>query len=107
MSTRLIRAAGQGAILGLAAGLLALGSVFMAARQCLPFHISLPQPPWPWYCTEPTFSVIGYLAFPVNLLTDDLARAVSLAPASLALYALLGAGIGLVSGMTRFSRRKS
>jgi hypothetical protein len=106
MNTRLIRAAVWGAVLGLAAGLLALGSVFLTARQCLPFHISQPPPPWPWYCSDPAFGVISTLAFPVNLLTNDLGRVIFLAPLSLLLYVLLGAGIGLASGMARSSRKK-
>jgi hypothetical protein len=106
MNTRLIRAAVWGAALGFAAGLLVLGGVFFTARQCLPYHISQPPPPWPWYCTEPAFGLISTLAFPVNLMTNDLAQAVTLAPVSLLLYALLGAGLGLASGMARSSRYK-
>ncbi len=92
---RLLRSARRGAVLGLAAGLLLLGGVLAVAGRCLPFHIASPPPPWPWYCTDPAYSALGYLAFPVNLLTDDLARAILLAPLSLALYVLLGALLGL------------
>jgi hypothetical protein len=105
MNTPLLRLVRRGALLGLASGLLALGTAFLAAWRCLPFHISQPSTPWPWYCAEPGFGVIGYLAFPVNLLTDDLAQAVRLAPISLALYVLLGAVLGWVSRIKTFHRR--
>jgi hypothetical protein len=38
--------------------------------------------------------LLGYLAFPVNLLTNDLSRALALAPLSLGIYTILGALIG-------------
>lgn len=88
------RAAGRGALIGLAAGLAALTGVLLVVRQCLPFYIAYPPSPWPWYCTQPVYGVIGFLAFPVNLLTDDLAQAVVLAPLSLMMYLLAGAVIG-------------
>ncbi len=100
---RRVQAAKRGAILGLAAGLLVLGGVLVVARQCLPFHISYPPPPWPWYCSDPAYAAIGYLAFPVNLVTNDLARAILLAPLSLALYTLLGALLGSALGWSHSS----
>lgn len=96
---RLLRAAGRGAAVGLAAGLLLLGGALAVAGHCLPFHIAAPPPPWPWYCADPAYAALGYLAFPVNLLTNDLARAILLAPLSLALYGLLGALLGLALGL--------
>lgn len=84
----------RGAIFGLIVGLVALAGAFVVAVRCLPFHISFPPPPWPWYCSEPAYSLIGYLAFPVNLLTNDLSQAIYFAPLSLLIYALLGAFIG-------------
>jgi hypothetical protein len=60
-----------------------------------PYRISSPSHPWPWTCTDPAFSVIVYLAFPVNLLTSDLSRSTLLAPLALVTYAILGALIGL------------
>jgi hypothetical protein len=98
MNTRLLRAIGLGARLGFAVGLLLLGASFLVAVRCLPYHLSQPPPPWPWYCSAPNSSVISYLAFPVNLLTDDLASAIRLAPLSLLVYTLLGAGIGWFTG---------
>lgn len=73
----------------------------MAALHCLPFYISLPPSPWPWYCADPAYRLIGYLAFPVNLLTNDLSQAVLLAPLSLLLYTILGALVGFVLGSSR------
>lgn len=73
----------------------------MAAVRCLPFHISFPPQPWPWYCSDPAYRVIGYLAFPVNLLTNDLSQAVLLAPLSLLLYTILGAFLGFALGPSR------
>lgn len=103
---RMVRAARRGAVLGLAGGLLVLGGVLAVAGHCLPFHISSPQPPWPWYCSDPAYSALSYLAFPVNLLTNDLARAVLLAPLSLALYILLGVLLGLALGLAHSSAPK-
>lgn len=93
------RTAMRGAILGLVAGLVALAGSFAVAVQCLPFLISSPPQPWPWYCSDPAYGLIGYLAFPVNLLTNDLSQAVLFAPLSLLIYALLGALID--SGLAR------
>ncbi len=98
MNSRLPRCTGLGAVLGLAAGLLLLGVVLLADVRCLPFHISMPPPPWPWYCSDPAYGLIAWLAFPVNLLTNDLSQALLLAPLSLLLYMLLGAGIGWLAG---------
>jgi len=69
--------------------------------RCLPFYITYPPSPWPWYCTEPAYPLIGFLAFPVNLLTGDLAQAIPLAPLSLLFYTLVGAMIGLALGWLR------
>ncbi len=85
------RTAVRGAILSLVAGLVTLAGGFAVAVQCLPFRISLPPDPWSWYSTDPAHGLIGYLAFPVNLLTNDLSEAILLAPLSLLMYALLGA----------------
>lgn len=84
----------RGAVIGCGVGAIALTGVLASAVRCLPFRIASPPPPWPWYCTDPAYSAILYLAFPVNLLTNDLAQAVLLFPLSLLLYALLGALIG-------------
>jgi len=46
--------------------------------------------------------VIGYLAFPINLLTNDLSQAILLAPLSLLLYTILGALLGFALGSSRF-----
>jgi hypothetical protein len=85
------RTAARGAVLGLTAGLVALAVVFVVALGCLSFRISSPPQPWPWYCSDPAYSLIGYLAFPVNRLTNDLSQAVLLAPLALLTYAVLGA----------------
>jgi hypothetical protein len=84
----------RGAVVGLVVGLLALTGVFAVAVRCLPFHVSFPPPPWPWYCADPAYGLIRYLAFPVNVLTNDLSQAVLFSPLSLLLYASLGALIG-------------
>lgn len=76
------------------AGLVALMGVLALAVRCLPFRISFPPQPWPWYCSDPAYGLLGYLAFPVNLLTNDLSQAVLFAPLSLLIYAILGALIG-------------
>jgi len=88
----------RGAISGLLVGASALSGVLAVAVYCLPFRISSPPQPWPWYCADPAYGVIGYLAFPVNLLTNDLSRAVLFAPLSLAIYAALGALIASRKG---------
>lgn len=84
----------RGALVGCGVGAIVLAGVLVAAVRCLPFRIAAPPPPWPWYCSDPAYSAILYLAFPVNLLTNDLAQAILLFPLSLLLYALLGALIG-------------
>jgi hypothetical protein len=94
-------AAKRGAIAGLITGILVLGGVLAIAIRCLPLRIAPPAAPGPWYCTDPVYGAIGYLAFPVNLLTNDLATAIPLAPLSLAAYALLGMAIGLILGEAR------
>jgi hypothetical protein len=95
------RAAARAAILGFVVGLIALAGVFAVAWRCLPFRIASPPQPWPWYCSDPTYTVVGYLAFPVNLLTNDMSQAALLAPLSLLTYAIIGALIGLGSRRSR------
>lgn len=95
-------AAKRGAIWSLVVGLLALAIALVAAIQCLPFRISSPTNPWPWYCTDPAYRLIGYLAFPVNLLTNDLSQAIRFAPLSLLTYTILGVLIS--SGVDKFRR---
>ncbi len=92
----------RGAILGFLVGLVALAGVLMVAVHCLPFRISFPPQPWPWHCSDPAYHVIGYLAFPINLLTNDLSQAILLAPLSLLLYTILGALLGFALGSSRF-----
>lgn len=84
------RAAFAGAMVGLAVGLLVLSAVLALVLRCLPLRIAPPAAPWPWHCTDPAYGVLLYLAFPVNLLTNDLTRGLLLAPLSLMLYVLLG-----------------
>lgn len=84
----------KGAVIGALVGLIALAGALAVAVQCLPIRIASPPTPWPWYCAEPAYGVIGYLAFPVNLLTNDLSQAILLAPVALVMYTLLGALIG-------------
>ena len=93
-SARILRATRRGALVGFGIGLLALAGVLLVVWNCLPFYIAYPPPPWPWYCSQPAYTAIGFLAFPVNLLTHDLAQAVGLAPLSLMVYMLVGAMIG-------------
>ncbi len=99
-------AAKRGAIAGLITGVLALGGVLAVVLQCLPLRIAPPVAPGPWYCTDPVYGAIGYLAFPVNLLTNDLAAALPLAPLSLVAYALLGMAIGAVARRARSGKHE-
>jgi hypothetical protein len=101
------RAAKHGAIVGLGAGLLALAGVLTLAWHCLPFRISFPPHPWPWYCADPAYGLLGYLAFPVPLLTNDLARAILLAPLSLLVYVILGTLIGSILHAARSASSRS
>lgn len=94
-------AAKRGATAGLVTGILVLGGILAVALQCLPLRIAPPAAPGPWYCADPVYSAIGYLAFPVNLLTNDLATAIPLAPLSLITYALIGMAIGAMAGKAR------
>lgn len=84
------RVAITGAMVGLVVGLLVLSGVLALVLRCLPLRIAPPPTPWPWYCADPAYGVLLYLAFPVNVLTNDLTRGIVLAPLSLALYVLLG-----------------
>jgi|GEM_PF-1426291 len=101
------RTAKKGALFGLVAGLLALATVLTLAWQCLPFRISFPPQPWPWYCSDPAYGLIGYLALPVPLLTNDLARAILFAPLSLVIYVVLGALLGSVIHSARYASPRS
>jgi len=96
----------KGAVIGALIGLIALAGVLAATLQCLPFQISSPEQPWPWHCSEPAYGVIGYLAFPVNLLTNNLSRAILLAPISLLMYAMLGTLIGSGFDTSAHSRQE-
>jgi len=89
--------------MGLGVGLLASGVALAVVWRCLPFYITYPPLPWPWYCTEPAYSVLAYLAFPVNLITADLAQAVRFAPLSWLFYTGLGA---LIGAALRWLRRR-
>ena len=97
------RIARTGAVVGLMTGLVALLGVAVVVVRCLPFHISVPTLPWPWYCSNPAFDLITYLAFPVNLITNDLSQAVPYVPLSLLIYAILGAFVGSRLDSTRSS----
>lgn len=74
--------------MGLAVGVAILTGIYLLALACLPYRLSLL--PRPWTCTDPVYGAVVFLAFPVNLLTDDLSRAVVFAPLSLALYTAIG-----------------
>ncbi len=93
----------RGAIAGLITGILALAGVLALALHCLPLRISAAMP-MPWYCADPVYGAIGYLAFPVNLLTSDLAQAIPLAPLALIAYTLLGMAIGSILRKARSPR---
>ena len=71
-------------------GLLALAAALSMSVQCLPYRISMPAKPWPAICSDPVYGLITYLAFPVNLISNDLSKAVLLSPLSLSVYVLLG-----------------
>ncbi|MDW8214422.1 MAG: hypothetical protein RMJ55_12755 [Roseiflexaceae bacterium] len=96
-------AAKRGAITGLITGILALGGVLAVVLRCLPLRIAPPAAPGPWYCADPVYGAICSLAFPVNLLTNDLATAIPLAPLSLAVYVLIGMAIGSMLGKARLT----
>jgi hypothetical protein len=100
-----IRRAVAGALIGGAIGLLVLAAVFGVAVYCMPYRISVPARPWPACCTDPVYALITCLAFPVNLLTNDLSDAVLYAPLSLLVYASLGALIGSARGASRSESR--
>lgn len=70
-------------------------------RQKVRYCISFPSHPWPWYCSDPAYGAIGYLAFPVNLLTNDLSLAIRLAPLSLLIYVVLGSLLKSLLGVLR------
>jgi hypothetical protein len=91
----------RGAIVGLGVGLLALAGVLTVTWQCLPFRISFPPLPWPWYCADSVYGLIVYLAFPIPLLTNDLAWAILFAPLSLVTYVVVGMIVGSVTQMER------
>ncbi|HMK09879.1 MAG TPA: hypothetical protein VK449_12695 [Anaerolineales bacterium] len=91
----------RGAIAGLVVGLLAIAVAYLVAARCLPYRITSPAPPWPWVCADPEYAWFGDMAFPVNLLTNDLGRAVLLSPLALAFYATLGMLVGLGLGRWR------
>ncbi|MEW6504717.1 MAG: hypothetical protein AB1457_12210 [Chloroflexota bacterium] len=95
----------RGALIGFGTGLLALGVTLMVAWRCLPFYITYPATSWPWYCTQPAYSMIVFLAFPINLITHDLAQSVVLAPLSLLFYTIAGALIGAVLRWLRLRSR--
>jgi hypothetical protein len=95
------RALVSGAVAGLVVGVVILGGVFGLVVRCLPWRIAAPPLPWPWYCTDPTYGVLLYLAFPVNVLTNDVARGVVLAPLSLMMYVL----IGIIVSFIRYKKR--
>lgn len=101
----LLKSALRGAAAGLVVGVLGSGIALAVAWRCLPFYITYPPSPWPWYCTEPAYPLIGFLAFPVNLLTSDLAQAILLAPLSLLFYTVVGAMIGLALGWLRLKMK--
>lgn len=84
----------HGAVIGLLVGLPVLIGLLVISLQCLPYRISSPPQPWPWACSDPVYGLLGYLAFPVNLLTNELSQAILLAPLSLGIYTIMGALIG-------------
>ena len=94
MKTTFSQSTKRGALIGLIVGFVSLTGLLAITVQCLPYRISFPPQPWPWYCSDPVYGLLGYLAFPVNLLTNDLSQAVALAPLSLVIYIILGTLIG-------------
>ena len=107
MQTTLGKSTRRGALIGLMVGLVAIAGILTITVQCLPYRISSPPQPWPWYCSDPAYSLLGYLAFPVNLLTNELSQAVLLAPLSLVMYIILGALIGSAIHLVTTGRTKS
>ena len=94
MQTKFGHGIRRGALIGFIVGLGALSGALAVSIGCLSYRISFPPPPLPWYCTDPVNGWLGYLAFPVNVLTNDLSRAILLAPLSLVMYVVLGALLG-------------
>ncbi|TFG65799.1 MAG: hypothetical protein E4H27_10505 [Anaerolineales bacterium] len=84
----------KGAMLGFVIGLVINAVVFAVALSCFSIRLSSQTQPWAWYCSDPAFNIIGYFAFPVNLLTNDLSKAVLLSPVSLLVYTIVGGLIG-------------
>ncbi len=93
----------KGAMIGFVIGLVINAVVFGVALSCFSIRLSSQQQPWSWYCSDPAFNIIGYFAFPVNLLTNDLSRAVLLSPISWLVYAIVGGLIGSVNSINRTS----
>ena len=107
MQTTFGKSTRRGALIGLMVALVALAGIWTITVQCLPYRISSPPQPWPWYCSDPAYSLLGYLAFPVNLLTNELSQAVLLAPLSLVMYIILGALIGSATHLVTTGRTQS
>jgi hypothetical protein len=82
--------------MSLSLGLVALTSVLAISVQCLPYRITSPSPPW-----YPAYGMLDYLAFPVNVLTNELSQGVVLAPLSLVMNMILGALSGSALSTSR------
>lgn len=102
-----MRRAITGALGGLFVGFLTLAAVLAVSVECHPYRISLPSQPWPVLCSEPVYGLITYLAFPVNLISNDLSKAVLLSPLSLSVYVLVGVLIASTLKPSRQSRQAS
>ena len=96
MRTTFGSTARRGALIGFLVGSAVLIGLLAMSVECLPYRLSFLPQPWPWFCSDPAYGLLGYLAFPANVLTNDLSRAIIYAPLSLAIYVLLGGLIGYV-----------
>lgn len=90
----------MGALSGAVVGVLVLVVMYLVTGTCLPYLIAEPTTLWPWYCARPTYGLLTYLTFPINVLTNDLASAAKLAPLTLLFYAVIGALLGRCFGRT-------
>lgn len=90
----------RGGVYGLGIGALVLLIAYFTAANCLP-HIIAQSANAPALCATDTYRAIMRLTFPLNLLTNDVARAANLFWTTLLFYTFLGALLGRVVGRRR------
>ncbi len=90
----------RGGVYGLGIGALVLLVAYFTAANCLPYIISQSASA-PALCAADTYQLIMRLTFPLNLLTNDVARAANLFWTTLLFYTFLGALLGRFIGRRR------